>query len=121
MNQPPPATYDKQIDYNKKKAELEEAFKEFHKLVGNKVLEKNKSPAVKKTELEIINRLVRATQALDNVNVGEGILALASIAVREQLYVRDRVNELEYEICLMKKDMANLQKRLAPKNDKETK
>ena len=106
----PPATFDVQQNYAKKKKELEVAFKEFHQLVGKKVLEVNKSPAAKKTELETINTLVKAAQALDNINVGEGILALASIAIREQLIVRDRVNELEYELCKALKDIEELKK-----------
>lgn len=106
----PPATYDVQQDLMRKKKDLEQAFKDFHELVSNKVLDKNKSPAVKKTEQNVVTMLIKAAAALEQVNVGEGILSLAAIAIREQLIVRDRVNELEYELCLMKRDLEKLKK-----------
>ncbi len=106
--QPPQASFDVQQDYERRKKELERSFKEFHRLVGKKVLDTNKSPEVKKAELAVVNDLVKAAQSLDNVNVGEGILALASIAIREQLIVRDRVNQLEYELCKALKDISDL-------------
>ena len=97
-NNMPPATFQVQQDHMRRRKELEAAFKEFHELVSNKVLDENKSAAVKNTEKAVVDRLVRAAVALDEVNVGEGILSLASIAIREQLIVRDRVNHLEYEL-----------------------
>jgi len=116
-----PATFDTQQAYLQKKKDLEQAFKEFHELISNKVLHANKSPAVKRTELQVLDKLVRASQALDNINLGEGILALASIAIREQLVVRDRVNELEYEICLARRDIQKLQQKLGIDDGKKTK
>lgn len=108
----PHAPFNVQQDHLIKKRELELAFKNFHELVQNKVLDTNKSTAVKKTELQVIDQLVRSAQALDNINVGEGILALASIAIREQLMVRDRVNELEYELCKALRDINQLKQKL---------
>lgn len=101
----PQAPADVQNDYMKKKKELEEAFAEFHKIFLNKVLEKNKSAAVKKTEMAAVDKLVNACVALENINVGEGILALTVIAIREQLTVRDRVNDLEYTLLKMQKEI----------------
>lgn len=119
--QPPPAAFNVQQDFLQRKRDLEQAFKDFHELVGSKVLDANKSPAIKKTELQTLDKLVRAAQALDNVNMGEGILALASIAIREQLVSRDRVNELEYEICLARRDIQELKKKLGVEDGKKTK
>lgn len=121
MQSPPPATFNVQQDLIQKKKDLEQAFKDFHELISNKVLDINKSPAIKKTEMYTLNVLVKAAEALDNINMGEGILALASIAIREQLIVRDRVNELEYEICLARRDIQELQKKLGIDNGKKTK
>jgi len=109
---PPPAPFNVQQDHLTKKRDLELAFKGFHQLVQDKVLNINKSTAVKKTELQTIDQLVRSAQALDNINVGEGILALASIAIREQLIIRDRVNELEYELCKALRDINQLKQKL---------
>jgi len=87
----PPAPFNVQQDLIQKKQELELAFKEFHMLVSTKVLDTNKSPAMKNTEKQVVDRLVRAAIGLEQANMGEGILSLASIAIREQLIVRDRV------------------------------
>lgn len=119
MQSPPPAAFNVQQEYQKKKKDLEQAFKDFHELVGNKVLDSNKSPALKRTELQTIDALVRAAQALDNINMGEGILALASIAVREQLIVRDRVNDLEYELCIARRDIETIKKKIGLESDKK--
>lgn len=119
--QPPAAPFNVQQDFLQKKRDLEQAFKDFHELVGSKVLDTNKSPAMKKTELQTLDKLIRAAQALDNINMGEGVLALASIAIREQLVARDRVNELEYEICLARRDIQELQKKLGVNDGKKTK
>ena len=118
-NQPPMATHDVHSEYMKKKTDLELAFKEFHQLLQDKVLEKNKSPAVKNTELDIVDKLVRATQALDQINVGAGVLALASIAMKEHLMVRDRVNELEYQLLLTKKELKELAKKMGMGSEKK--
>lgn len=121
MQPPPPAPFNVQQDHLTKKRDLELAFKDFHQLVQDKVLDINKSTAVKKTELRIIDQLVRSAQALDNINVGEGILALASIAIREQLIIRDRVNGLEYELCKALRDINQLKQKLGVDDGKTKK
>lgn len=112
----PPASYKTQQEYTQRKQELEVAFNNFHNIVKSKVLDKNKSPGLKKTEMFAINELVKAAQALENINVGEGLLALASIAVREHLIIRDRINELEYEICQALKEIKKLKEK-GPNSD----
>jgi hypothetical protein len=106
-----------QQEYTKKKEDLGKAFKEFHQLLNNKVLDKNKTPAVKNVEKQAVDTLIKTATSLDNINVGEGILALSSIAVRELLKARDRINELEYELCLMRRDFLKLQKELGVDNE----
>jgi len=105
-----------QQDYAKKKQTFEEAFKEFHQLFLSKVLDKNKSTATKKTEQFAVEKLINASVALDNINVGEGVLALTIIAIREQLTIRDKVNELEFELCKSLREIQNLKNELGIKN-----
>lgn len=88
--------------------ELEKSFKDFHELLNNKVLDANKSNAQQNTERQVVDKLYRSAVVLENINIGEGVMSLAIIAVREMLKVRDRVNELEYELFKMKKDIAKL-------------
>ena len=114
---PPPSPQNVRQERTKVQQEFEEAFKDFHqKHFLSKVLEDNKSAAAKKTEQAAIDRMVKAAVALDNTNVGEGVWALLIVAIREQLSVRDKVNQLEYELCLTKKDMESLKKELGIEN-----
>lgn len=102
------------------KKEFELAFKEFHKKVlSDKVLDKNKSPAAKNTEKFIVDRLIKSAVALDNANYGEGLLALCTVMMRELITTRDRVNELDYEICINKRDIKLIKKSLDIKDDKK--
>jgi hypothetical protein len=113
MSPPMPHPQDVQQDYARAKQELEIAFKDFHqKHFSSKVLEENKSPATKKTEQAAIDRLVKSAVALESLNVGEGILALVIIIMRQQLSTRDRVNHLEFELCKAIRDIQNLKKDL---------
>lgn len=94
----------------KARKRLEECFKQFHEMMLLKVLDKNKTAAVKNTERKIVDDLLHSVVALENVNVGQGILSLLTISVREHLQTRDRVNDLEYELFKTKRDMKNLEK-----------
>jgi hypothetical protein len=121
-SQMPPTPPHIQHDYVLKKKEFEGAFKEFHKNVfSSKVLDKNKTAAVKKTEKHIVDRLVKAAVSLDTVNQGEGLLALCTVMVRELLTSRDRMNDLEYEMCLQKKELASLKQELGVTDEKKRK
>lgn len=103
-------------EVRKHRQELELAFKSFHELLGDKVLSKNKSSAARNTEQSAINNLYRAAVGLDNINLGEGVMSLAIIAIREMLKMRDRVNGLEYELYLLRRDTLGVVK---DKNDKK--
>lgn len=96
---------------------LEQCFKDFHKLMLNKVLDENKTAAVKNTERKIVDDLLHSVVALEQANVGQGLLSLLTISVREHLAMRDRTNELEYELYKTKRDLRNLQRDLGVKPD----
>ena len=89
---------DVQGEYQKRKTDMERSFVEFHKTFTSKVLDGNKSAAVKNTETATVEHLLSSCKALEQLNEGEGLMALAAISLREQLKLRDRVNELEYEL-----------------------
>lgn len=91
---------------------FEKAFKEFHELLRNKVLKDNKSIAAKKQEKYVVDQVVKACVNLDNLNVGEGVMALSVVALREHLQIRDKCNSLEYELELAKREIRNLKKEL---------
>ena len=111
-----------QQEYMKKKHAFEEAFKEFHKQVfSSKVLDENKSAAVKNTEHFLVDKLINSAVALDNANVGEGLLALTTIAIRELLTMRDRNNEIEYSLYKLIRDFNGVKRELGIKDDEKKK
>jgi hypothetical protein len=117
---PNPVVKDIQADYNRCKRNFEEAFKEFHQNVfSNKVLDSNKSAAVKNTETHVVDKMMNAAVALDQANAGEGLLDLCTVAIREMLTIRDRANELEYELYKALRDMKKMKQELDSKNVKE--
>lgn len=87
---------------------VQAAFVEFHKLLFNKRLDKNKSTPEKEAERSVADKLFKTAQDLDKINPGEGVLIAASIALRELLTVRDRLNEIEYLALLNKKELKEL-------------
>ena len=110
---PPPDPNLVKAERSKAQIEFEESFADFHKNhFLSKVLQENKSAAGKKTEQAAIDRLIKSAMILDQSNVGEGMLALLIVAIREQLSVRDRVNQLEYELCLAQRDVEYMKKEL---------
>ena len=104
----PQTPIDVQGEYQKCKAEMEKAFVEYHKMFSSKVLDQNKSAAVKKTEVAVVERLLATCKALEQYDAGEGLMALATISLREELKLRDRINELEYELLKAVRDMNKL-------------
>jgi hypothetical protein len=116
LSAPPPQTQgpkDPQKDYTKTKQEFEQAFKDFHQThFKSKVLDENKSAAVKKTEKMAVDRLIRAVISLNEANVGEGSMAFDILLIHELLDSRDRANQLEYEQCKLQRDMLLLKKEL---------
>ena len=111
--QPQPASFQVQQDYMKKNKAFEEAFKNFHKDVfTSKVLDANKSAGVKNTETHLVDKLVNSAVSLDIANVGEGLLALITVVLRELLTVRDRANEIEYELYKAIRDINKIKSEL---------
>jgi len=107
---PTPTTIEEKL--RRARADFEQSFKSFHELLGDKVLKINKSAAANKQEKYVVDQVVRSCVNLDSLNAGEGVMALAVVALREHLKVRDRVNELEYELELAKREIKNLKKEL---------
>lgn len=107
---PTVATIEEQL--RNARSTFEGAFKDFHMLIKDKVLKVNKSSAAKKLEKFTVDKLIKSCVALDQLNVGEGIMAMVVVALREHLAIRNRVNELEFELETMKRDFKRLNKEL---------
>jgi hypothetical protein len=114
LSAPPPAPTPTTLADRLKKARasFENAFKDFHGVLGDKILRANKSQAALNLEKHVVGEVVKACTYLNDLNFGEGVMALATVAIREHLKVRDRVNELEYELNLAQRDIKKLKKDL---------
>jgi len=93
------------------------AFLEFHKILFDKKLDQNKSNLEKDKERKIADSLFNSAVELDQINSGEGTMIVGSIALRELLKMRDRINEVEYKLLLTRKDLLDLQKDLGIKKN----
>jgi hypothetical protein len=114
---PPPAPnpIDVRIAIESARTKLTEAFKLFHSLLFNKKLDVNKSKIEKDQESQITQELFGSAAQLDQINVGEGTAALNSLAVRELLKLRDRLNEVEYKAAKTSNELKELKEALGEK------
>ena len=94
------------------KKELIGVMREFGKLLNVKTLKINKTDKEKEREAIMIDNLIRAAIAVDNINPeeGEGVLSLSIYAVRLSLLLRDAGNELAYEHKKLKDRVVVLEK-----------
>ena len=112
LKKPPPTQEEMWSRVQSARKALEVAFKDFHVLLSDKTLATQCSAARKKHEKHIMDTLAKACTSLEDAKVGEGFMAMGIIALREHLQVRDRVNELEYELELSKREIKKLKKEL---------
>lgn len=100
---------------NEAKQTLMENMKEFNKILNNNVLSENKSVKENEQEQLVINNLVKSALVVDNLNNGEGLLALCVLSIRQGLSLRDAGNRLAYQIDQLKKEIKQL-KDSSPEN-----
>jgi len=116
----PPVKRQLSLDERLKRAResFEKSFKAFHELLKSKILKSNLSEAQKKLEKHTIDGLVKACVHTDQLNMGEGVMAMAVVALREHLTVRNRINELEYQLSENQKEIRLLKRELGIEDDK---
>jgi len=121
LSQPPKPASPVSVEERLRQARqrFEEKFKVYHELLKDKKVEINKSPGDIQQEKFIMDELVKACVNLDQFNVGEGVLALASVALREHIKMRDRINELEYKMDVFMREVTRIVGKLERKADVE--
>lgn len=107
---PPAATIEERL--RQARENFEKSFREFHALLNDKTLKINKSQAEKNVEKYTVDKVIKSCITLDKLNVGEGIMAMVVVALREHLKARDRSNELEYELETLRTELKKLKKSL---------
>ena len=96
----------------KKKKKYEHFAIEYNKMLGNKILPKNKSAPQSNMETGLVEELLKATVELDEANFNEGIYGLLVLSMRIGLFMRDKVNILEDELKNVREDVSLLNKKL---------
>lgn len=106
---------------DKARTNLQKAVKDFLLLLDDKLLDRNKSEAKKNVENLTAKTLYDAAVALEQENVGEGVMAMALTTLRTSLKMRDRINEIEYNILKVARDLKVVEEKLGIKKDEKPK
>lgn len=96
------------IENNRAKDRLIEAIKGVNRLMNRQVLPENRSVKENDEERAAITELVGAAIALEAISPGEGLLGMATLAVRQGLSLRDAGNRLACELGQLKRELAEL-------------
>jgi hypothetical protein len=76
--------------------------------MNRQVLPENRSVKENDEERAAITELVGAAIALEAISPGEGLLGMATLAVRQGLSLRDAGNRLACELGQLKRELAEL-------------
>jgi hypothetical protein len=83
---------------NRSKEDLMNAMRAFNRLLNNSTLPENRSNKEKEQEQVIINQLVQSALEIEKFSLGEGIIGLCVLAIRQGLSLRDAGNSLAYRV-----------------------
>lgn len=106
------SAYLKQMEQNAG-AQIAKAFDEYKALMQEKIHPQNQTPAYHKKVQGIINRVMSAAYAMDEVNPGQGIFALFALSLSTNVKLKDKMIELEVENNRLKKNLNSLKKKNA--------
>jgi len=109
---PPPSkdAVDVASKNNKSQLRLLEAMKSVNRLMSVRVLAENRSTRDIDNEKLIIQELVQAVMEVEEFSPGEGILGMATLAIRQGLSLRDAGNRLAYELHRTREELKTLRR-----------
>ncbi len=100
-----------------RQAESAELVKQFAAIMKDSTLDRNRGPIEKNLEAENYRGLLAMAKHLNNdINVKEesaGSIALISLLMKMGYHFRDTINELNYKVNLLTKEIASLKKEIA--------
>ena len=97
---------------NSIKDKLISNMKEFNVLMNFKTLPENKTLSEKNKEKDVLGNLISTAMEMENISPGEGFLALATLALRQGLSLRDAGNKLAYDIIRLNDKLNNIDKKI---------
>jgi hypothetical protein len=99
---------------NAARTELMEAMRRINReVMSSSVLPENRSVEQEQSEKDAVHALCNAAIALERLNPGEGLLGMATLAVRQGILLRDAGNRLAYGMKLMERELNGLRRELA--------
>ena len=93
------------IEHNRAKDKLIESIKGVNRLMNRQVLPENRSVKENDEERAAITELVISAIAMEELSPGEGLLGMATLAVRQGLSLRDAGNRLAYELEQLRREL----------------
>lgn len=104
------------IEFAKTKNSLMEAIKGVNRLMNRQILPENKSVKENDEERVALTELVNAAIAMEMLSPGEGLLGMATLAVRQGLSLRDAGNRLAYELGQVRQELNTLREKMEKVN-----
>lgn len=101
------------IENNRAKEKLIETIKSVNRLMNRQVLPENRSVRENDEERATVTELVKAAIDMERLSPGEGLLGMATLAIRQGLSLRDAGNRLAYELEQTRRELKALREQLA--------
>jgi hypothetical protein len=97
---------------NRAQSKLLEAMKAVNRLMAVRVLAENRSVKDVEEEKMVVQQLVQAVMDVEEFSPGEGLLGMATLAIRQGLSLRDAGNRLAYELHRTQEELKALRRRV---------
>lgn len=92
-----------------RKETLMDAMRAFNRLLSIRVLPENKTISDKENEQEVVTRVTQAAMSVDELSVGEGLLAMCVLSLRQSLQLRDAGNSLAHSLRELEERVRSLE------------
>jgi hypothetical protein len=97
---------------NEAKQGLLDAMRDFNRLLGNRTLKENRTIKDNELEQSVVVNLAQSAKMVEQLDLGEGILGLCILSLRQALTLRDAGNGLAYEIQKIKEKITNIENKI---------
>jgi len=105
------------VQNNKSQSKLIDAMRSVNRLMSVRVLSDNQSVQDAEDERAIVQELVQAAMEVEELSPGEGLLGMATLAIRQGLSLRDAGNRLAYELHRTREELQTLRKHVKELRD----
>lgn len=109
------------VQDNRAQSRLLEAMRSVNRLMAVRVLSDNRSVQDSDDEKQVVQELVQAAMAVEELSPGEGLLGMATLAIRQGLSLRDAGNRLAYELHRTREELQIMRKHIGELRDGEKK